>query len=163
MTGQWLGTAGKKTKPQFVPIFVGAVEPLENDWGLEETETGRPKIVSNADNTPGVIGLLSGYSGLGHEIGRVYVDNNDLDYVTVIAHGIGGNDDMAVRFHEYLVRVESQARFLVMGTRKPYYYLTLTPESEMITPSLILPDFEKDFTALDDQEVMTWRRAHGRE
>lgn len=162
ITGQWLGTVGKRTKPQFIPIFVGTEAPNESHWGIESSETGRPKIVANSDDTPGVIALISTYVGNGHEIGRGFVHQDCLDDVMLVAHGIGGNDSLAIRYHEYLVQVHDQAQFLILGTRKPYYYLTLTAESEIMKSQLVLPDFEKDYVVLDDQAVANWRKIYGR-
>lgn len=159
MTGQWLGTAGKSTKPTFVPIFVAEKEPDEYKWGVQATETKRPKIVSNSDTTPGVIAVLSSFNGDGREVGRVFVHEDDLENVEVIAYGIGGSEALALLYHEYLVKVTGEAKFLVMPTSRPYYTLTLTPTSETITSLSAVPNLLTDYVALDDQSVPKWRRA----
>lgn len=154
MLGQWLGT---EPQEKFVPVFIGSEEAEEDKWGIEPSETGRPKIVSNSDPEPGVIAFLSSYRGAGHAEGDVAVHEDDLDNVVVIAHGIGSDSASPTRYHEYLVMVRNTARFLILGTDTRNHSLVLLPQSETLAPYVGGLDF-LDYIPLSDQAVITWRR-----
>lgn len=155
ITGQWIG---QDPNSVFIPIFTGPSQPIEDNWMLMPSETGRPKIVSNAiQGCPGTIALLTSYDEPGHAVGSVSVHEEDLDNITVIASGTRESDEEALRYHEHLVEIRTLSRFLVQTTQARSYILRMDEFGEQISPLGFGVDAAA-FISLNDQAVMTWRK-----
>lgn len=159
--GIGLGSYGPSQSCFIVPIRGQDREVNERAWGIQPSLSGKPMIVSNADESEGVIMHLSSFNRMGKAVGNIYaVDNGDLKNIVSVGYGVGGLPEGGVTWEEALLLVRGGATFFLNQVGPPDAIVIVSGEEVMyreIASQEIDRWVEGDLVRLDDSRVARWK------
>lgn len=158
-----LGRYGPKQSCFLIPVRSDYdAEPIENQWGVQSSRTGKPVLVANSDDSPGTLLYLSSFDRTGKRFGRLFLahDQDNLAHILSVGYGIGGTDDGAVTWEDALFRVTGPARFVINYVSGDDAILTLTDGKEVIHdivgPITLHERLDSDLLRIDDPRIPRW-------
>lgn len=143
-----------------IPMHVGTdkIDPVA--WGVEATTKGFPKIRANSNLSPGYIAKISAYSGIGKQVGRIFVDlegaENRADEFQVIGFGTCSRPDAV--WEEVIVVVPDGVRFFLQNTDGTPTLLKFGETVEITVPLGAKGIELDDFYRITDQNLKRWKK-----
>lgn len=157
-----LGRYGPKQSCFLVPVRSDYdAEPRETGWGLQPSRSGKPVLVANHDDSPGVILVLSSFDRTGRRLGHLFLahDQDDFEHVLSIGYGIGGIEGGSITWEESMIQVLGQARFVVNYVSGDDAIVTVDGEEvshEIVSPRVLHERMESDLIHIDDPRIPRW-------
>lgn len=161
--GIGLGSEGPGQSCFIIPVKAHRDETIDpRRWGVRETMTGKPQIVSNLDDTPGVLARLTTFNRVGHRLGRIYaVAVDPLSDILVLGYGLGGSEDNRMRYEEAVVRVIGRAVFYLQNVGPPDSLITIEGEEvsvEPLAPEQVEGAIGGELVRIDEPRLPRWKR-----
>lgn len=147
-------------------MFIVPIKGRDNEvddaaWGLKQSFSQKPMLVSNLDKTPGVILFLTSYNRPGKTVGRLFVaDDGGLGDVLQIGFGIGGTEDGSLTWEESLLAVRGRATVVVQHTGPPDAVVSVDGEEvkyQELSQDAIEQLVDAELVRIDDPRITRWK------
>lgn len=160
--GIGLGSNGPQQSRFIVPVKSHRDEPINpRRWGLRPTQSGKPQIVANQDDTVGALLFLSTFNRVDNRLGRIYVVAiHPLDAILIVGYGIGGREDNSMRYEEAVVQVQGRAQFFLQNVGPPNTLISVDGEEvivEDLAPAQTADRIGGELIRIDEPRLLRWK------